>query len=94
MVTILQNLPADIKIKMDTKTKRHFVGTGHIAGSLDSFVDMKEIPSGVEFCEHEAYCIIRKATGKICFNENNPRKQCQKFYDKYGEDYNSLGVGS
>ena len=72
---------------------RKALGTGHIGNPLEDVVEISPIPKDIGFCEHEAYCIIRINEQKICFNVNNPRKQCQKFYDKYGENGNQLGVG-
>ena len=75
------------------KHHKKIIAAGHVGG-LESIAEVKNLPKDVTFCEHESYCIIRRRTGKICFNENNPRKQCQKFYDKYKEGGNYLGVGS
>jgi len=72
---------------------RRALGTGHIGKPLESIGNTSILPEDVPFCEHHEYCVIRKSKEKICFSENTPRKQCQKFYDRYGKDYNQLGVG-
>jgi len=43
-------------------------------------------------CKHKPYCPLPKFSMKCIFN----RKDCQsyRFYERYGELYNYLGVGS
>ena len=45
-----------------------------------------------EQCKHKKYCPLKQYSMKCVFNRNNC--QSYKFYEKYGEGYNHLGVGS
>ena len=50
----------------------------------------------IELCKHNDYCNIRIANGRgNCFANDEPRT-CQtfRFYERYGEEWNQLGVGS
>ncbi len=49
----------------------------------------------IEFCKHNDYCSVRKNRGGNCFAADEPRYcESYKFYERYGEQWNQLGVGS
>lgn len=61
--------------------------------SLDEYV----IPKSEErqtkvICEHQSYCLAKGTTRINCLTGQN---NCQsfKFYNRYGENYNGLGMG-
>ncbi|KKM04650.1 hypothetical protein LCGC14_1762070 [marine sediment metagenome] len=46
-------------------------------------------------CEHDQYCIVKKTLNKKhCSLDYTNKCQTWKFYTKYGESWNDLGVGS
>jgi len=50
-------------------------------------------------CPHIKYCITRKTIRDKhefinCFLDNVSNCQTYKFYNRYGEDYNELGIGA
>lgn len=59
--------------------------------SLDDKVEKKNIP----LCPHNEYCGVRKIKGYNCFLAQEA-KNCEtyKFYERYGEGWDQLGVGS
>lgn len=75
---------------MDRKTKRHFIGAGHI-GRLERKLPESFIPP----CKHDPYCTklqtISKAHCSKDYMENCG--QVKKYYDKWGEGWNHMGVG-
>ena len=50
----------------------------------------------VKLCKHNEYCNVRKAQGRgNCFAMQEPVTcQTYKFYEKYGMDWNNLGIGA
>ena len=57
---------------MDTRTKRHFLGTGHIAGSLGQDLEsiaepMPILKEGKMFCEFAG--TKYNCCKKVCFND-------------------------
>jgi len=44
-------------------------------------------------CEHHKYCVV-KQFGRDCSHPAYKTCQTWKFYNKYGEEGNMLGVGS
>jgi len=77
---------------MDRKTKRRFLGTGHIGGSLEVNLPDAFIPP----CKHDIYCHKLTTMPKAHCSEEYMKVcgQVKKFYDKYGEQGNQMGVGS
>jgi len=51
-----------------------------------------EVPK-VNDCKHREYCNIKKFGNINCLFE---KEECQtfKFYERYGENYNQLGIGA
>ena len=70
---------------------RKALGTGHI-GRLEEKLPDTFIPH----CEHEAYCHKLQLMPKAHCSEDYVKVcgQVKKFYDKYGEQGNKMGVGS
>lgn len=49
-------------------------------------------------CKHREYCLTRQKLRQenkmvFCWGEDMNKCQTRKFYDRYGKDYNSLGIG-
>ena len=64
---------------------------GHPKNLDDKVPNEKPIP----LCEFNSYCGLRKARGRgNCFEVETKDCRTYKFYKRYGEDYNQLGVGS
>ena len=46
-------------------------------------------------CKHFQYCKVKYFGNIDCLNKNSIETcQTYKYYQRYGEDYNKLGVGS
>lgn len=72
------------------KQPRHFVFAGHI-GNLEEKLPNDFTPP----CKHDLYCSKLKTMPKAHCSEDY-MKVCgkvKKHYDKWGEGWNSLGVG-
>lgn len=50
----------------------------------------------IQLCKHNTYCNVRKGNGRgNCFAMEEPITcKIYKFYDKYGLDWNNLGIGA
>lgn len=74
--------------------RKHFLGRGHVGKGKKLEDTVKD--SKIELCEYNDFCHKRKQQGYNCF-ELQEAKECgqvKKFYDKYGENGNGLGIGS
>lgn len=85
------------------RQNRKFLGAGHVSKSIEEraeyagdgiFIVPKD-NSSIPLCPHNDYCSIRRIKGHNCFLAQEA-KDCQtkKYYDKYGEPGNQMGVGS
>jgi len=45
-------------------------------------------------CRHFHYCNVTKITGRDCSHPAYETCQTNKFYERYGENYNQMGVGA
>ncbi len=54
--------------------------------------DRKSIMGKEGLCKHLEYCYVTKDTFKRC--DENRDCELKRFYNKYGENYNTLGIGS
>lgn len=59
---------------------------------LETFVIPKVEEVSKIICRHQSYCIAKNLGNINCLTG---QKQCASFgfYNKYGENYNSLGIG-
>ena len=80
---------------MDTKIKRHAIFTGHIAGSLNENLEEKLPEIFIPSCPHDSYCFKLQTMPKAHCSEDYMKVcgQVKRFYDKWGEQGNQLGVG-
>lgn len=75
--------------RSDTKHSFQIVGTG---GASSIFSHSIPQTSPVYSCEHESYCTSpHKFSMKCNFSQDC---RIKKFYDKWGENGNQLGMGS
>ncbi len=73
--------------------KKKFIATGHVGNPrLNLEEELKDEP--IINCKHASYCQVKNFGRINCLTESSI-KNCAtyKFYQKYGENYNMLGVG-
>ena len=68
--------------------KRHFIFAGHLGKKLGL---TEETP----LCEYHNYCNVRQFKEyKICNEIDMNKCQVRKFWEKYGNDYEQMFIGS
>jgi hypothetical protein len=79
-----------------TSQASHVLSNGKLIHTeqLDEMVIPKvgdKIPKVI--CKHQLYCIAKNMGNTNCLTDQQ-RCETYKFYNKYGENWNSLGVGA
>ncbi len=71
--------------------KKHIIFSGHVGRLEDKLPDNK-----IPLCPHNSYCHKRISLGHNCFAAQEAKEcgQVKRFYDKYEEAGNQIGVGT